>query len=433
MQTTKWNCIVPKIRTAYSSVFPDGTTVHKFINPDVTNDTRDSKYLRQTETEEQIQMFQQWTQMLTGANAKENLDKVFKEYKEKWHDKKYGSRYFDLHGVHFQEFALNLTNLMDQPSWRKLSISKSHANRRILRGRVYGIGSRDNIDWNGQLITDEEQIQQKREELLDHMKSLQLYDWYAPNATPDPLPTTDQPQDLTIRIMRQGTQETVQQVHEEMGDEKQLIAWLNFAAGHNTCGAYSCAWGGSQEEEVATNCDGAVVLGTMGHFVDTGVKAFIRKGIWVSYNEGMHIPPGGNYFCKTKFVTGPQHVECVMIATAFCDLRYYTPFFTPYVERNYFYKYFGYGGLINEEELEQRLIIDIEGVLKTCIAQNVHTLVTGASGCGAFLHDPYVEAKLWRKCLDKEEYRSGSLKQVIFAVLDKEESANWKAFAKEFA
>jgi hypothetical protein len=35
--------------------------------------------------------------------------------------------------------------------------------------------------------------------------------------------------------------------------------------------------------------------------------------------------------------------------------------------------------------------------------------------------------------LDKEEYRSGSLKQVIFAVLDKEESANWKAFAKEFA
>jgi hypothetical protein len=194
---------------------------------------------------------------------------------------------------------------------------------------------------------------------------------------------------------------------------------------------YSVDFGGSQEEEVATNCDGAAILGTTGDLMVKGFKTYSR-GIWVAYGNKRHIPPGGNYFAKTKFVTGPTKTNCAMIAAAFADFRPYVPFFVPYSERNYFYSWFGFGSISNEEELEKRLIMDIEGVLKTCIEQNVHTLVTGASGCGAFLHDPYREAKLWQKAMQKPEYQSKSLKQIVFAVLDKVDSDNWLAFSELF-
>ena len=101
----------------------------------------------------------------------------------------------------------------------------------------------------------------------------------------------------------------------------------------------------------------------------------------------------------------------------------------------------------NPEALHKRLMMDIEGVLKTCVAQKVHTLVTGASGmykqrcivhthsclhsrmrmsgvapkhtlttiqgCGAFCHDPYREAALWEEALQKPEYSKSSLRKVL--------------------
>lgn len=88
--------------------------------------------------------------------------------------------------------------------------------------------------------------------------------------------------------------------------------------------------------EVATNCDGAAILGTNGKLVSSGVKSFARGisttslviivydglYVWVAYKEGRHVPPGGNYFSKTTFVTGPHGpVECAMIAAAFADFR----------------------------------------------------------------------------------------------------------------
>ncbi|CAF0942445.1 unnamed protein product [Didymodactylos carnosus] len=317
---------------------------------------------------------------------------------------------------------------MKQPEWRQLSTSKSHADRRILRSRVYAIGSRDDIGWDGMFIDNADERRKKKMEMIQHLQSLQLFDWFAPHCKHES-GSSESHHDLEIRITRQGTQEAVQELHQGMQDGSKLIAWLNFAASHNVCGSYSVDSGGSQEEEVATNCDGAVLLGTMGQFVETGLKSWIR-GRWVSYKTGMHIPPGGNYWAMTKFMTGPFHVDCAMIATAFADFRPYVPIFCPYSERNYFYSLSN--SVRNQEEMERRCMIDIEGVLKTCMAKRVHTLVAGATGCGAFCHNPDVEAKLWRRCLDKEEYRCGSLQQVVFAVLDRENSNNWIAFSKEF-
>jgi len=156
---------------------------------------------------------------------------------------------------------------------------------------------------------------------------------------------------------------------------------------------------------VATNCDSAALLGTVGELIDSGVKSYAR-GTWVGYRDGLHIPPGGNYFTKTRFVTGSNgNTDCFMIAAAFADFRSYVPFFTPYSERNYFYSYLGWGSVKNLDQLKQRLLMDIEGVLKTCIDQNIDTLVTGATGCGAFLHNPYLEAELWSECLKRPEYQ----------------------------
>ena len=421
--------MLPRIRAAYAKLYPDGAQINKQIHPKIDGEQDfNQTYLRADENEEQQQLFRSWTNELLLNPSKEQVVHLLERYRDLWNSRRYGARFFDLHGREFQNFAVTLTNLMEQPEWRRLSVSRNHADRRILRSRVYAIASRDDVGWDGKFIEDAKEREEKQKAMIQHLQSLELFDWLAPSCEYEargtgPIHT------IEISIKRQGTQETVQELYSSMGNDRELIAWLNFAASHNVCGSYSVNFGGSQEEEVATNCDGAVLLGTLGHFVETGLKSWMR-GRWVSYNTGMHIPPGGNYWALTKFVTGPFHVDCAMIATAFTDLRPYMPVFCPYTERPYFYSFFGY--LKSQKELEQRFLIDIEGVLKTCLAKGVHTLVTGATGCGAFRHDPYIEAKLWKQCLERDEFRCGSLRQVVFSILDRENSDNWIAFQKAF-
>lgn len=424
-----YSSTVPRIRVDYRELFPSGTTISKQIHPDVKEeDDLNRLYLQFEENDEQKRIFRQWIDSLSQITSKEEINTIFDRYRSLWQS--HGSRFFDLHGREFQNFAVTLTNRLEQPEWRRLSVSRNHADRRVLRSRVYAIGSRDDIDWNGRFIENENERKKKKRELIEHLHSLHLFDWFAPDVQQSS-GLSEEHHDIQISVTRQGTQETVQEVYQTMEDQSKLIAWVNFAASHNVCGSYSVDFGGSQEEEVATNCDGAVLLGTMGRFVEDGLKSWMR-GRWVSYRTGMHIPPGGNYWAMTKFVTGPNHIDCAMIATAFADFRSYIPVFCPYSERSYFYSLKGMGHVKNEEILEQRCLIDIEGVLKTCLTMKVHTLVTGASGCGAFRHNAFIEAKLWRQCLEKEEYRCGSLRQVVFAILDDENSDNWIAFSTEF-
>jgi hypothetical protein len=409
----------PRVRRDNVELYPQGTIT---IHPNVTEDTNLYELYRvYRESEEQKTLFNTWIERIT--KNPEQVPKILTEYETLF---KNNARFFDLHGHTFQDFCLCLTNTMSQPEIRKLSLIKDHSRRRILRSRVYAISTRHDIDWHGNKITNEQEQSEKKQYQVDHLKSLVLYDWYH-ESTPTTDPIIKEPCTIPIRVVRQGTQETVEQLVEEYGTEK-LIAWVNFAAGHNVCGAYSVDHGGSQEEEVATNCDGAALLGTNGDLVFRGVKAYMR-GVWVSYNPGKHIPPGGNYFSKTKFVTGPKHVECVMIAAAFADFRPYMPYLWPYSERADYFTWMGIGGIKNEEELDARLMMDIDGVLKTCVANNVEILVTGASGCGAFLHEPYREARLWKSALELPQYKHI---QVVFAVLDKEDSPNWKAFSTTF-
>ena len=362
---------LPRIRQDYPSLFPmslhetpkEKYRVHSKLGDGPIND---GIYIHLvTPAEEQTAAchgkLSVWIETLRGDPSKREM--IMGEFKQAFHCSKSSSRLFDLHERLFQDFALEITCGMDSKMLRQLSVSHDHADKRVLRGRVYAISSRENVGWDGRVDLTEEEVIQKRRDMLDHLKSLTLYDWYGIESTNLLTSKVKRGHSTKIRVLRLGTQEAVEQVVNEPTYSGSKVAWVNFANSHNVCGAYSVDYGGSQEEEVATNCDAAALLGTMGEVMESGIKTLVR-GRWVGYRENFHIPPGGNYTVLTRFVTGVQQVECTMIAAAFADFRSYVPFFTPYSERNYFYSYLGWGSLRNEKELEQRLILDIEGGFK---------------------------------------------------------------------
>jgi hypothetical protein len=63
-------------------------------------------------------------------------------------------RSFDLHGKHFQNWCLEYTNsLKNIDKIKKLSIG-THAEKRILRARVYAISTREEIGKKKNIIKD---------------------------------------------------------------------------------------------------------------------------------------------------------------------------------------------------------------------------------------------------------------------------------------
>jgi hypothetical protein len=117
----------------------------------------------------------------------------------------------------------------------------------------------------------------------EHKKSFILYDWCNKNSDYSFLENNPNIELNQISADNIDTQSAVIMLSKRYPNDS--IAWLNLAAAHNVCGSYSVDFGGSQEEEVATNCDGAAILGTAGKIITEGVKSFAR-GNWVQYNNG---------------------------------------------------------------------------------------------------------------------------------------------------
>ena len=59
-------------------------------------------------------------------------------------------------------------------------------------------------------------------------------------------------------------------------------------------------------------------------------------------------------------------------------------------------------------------MLDIEGTLKTAALNNINVLILGASGCGAFKHDPAIEAELWRGG-EQEKNKNKKKKKLFFS------------------
>lgn len=388
----------PPVRKRYKNFYPT-----KPLTQHATPLNLKSLYLQAHETQQQIEHFR--------TLQETNYYKDF--HKRPW--------YYDLHGKHFQDFALRVTSKMTSSELRKMSTSKDHAKKRLLRARVYACASREDVGWDGRTDLSDLEKQQKKKEMEDHLHSLKLYDWMLQSEKPELKKGTKK---TVYSVVRMGTQEAVQELAKLHPDKR--ICWLDLANAHHVCGTYPIAFGGSQEEEVATNCDAVALLGTNGEFVTSGLRYHLM-GTMVHYKPGKHIPPGGNYFCKTKFLTGEKIVDCCMIAAAFADFRTYIPFFWIYTEKSDYFNLFG--RIRDEQRLNERLMLDMEGVLRTALTEKVDILVLGASGCGAFNHDPFREAKLWKQMLLKCD---GNFDKIQFAILDGEKSPNVVAFKKEF-
>jgi len=334
---------------------------------------------------------------------------------------------YDLHDIHFQDFALKITSTYTSQQLRQLSLSHDHADKRLLRAVVYAVSTRSDVQWDRTPLTTPEDILRKQSEMEDHWLSCRLFDWTLSDKKFELLNSGESSLN-NVYTLPVDTQRAVETLYTKYPTNK--LAWLNLANAHNTCGTYNVNYGGSQEEEVATNCDGAAILGLHSYLVTFGVREMFTRGEpHVVYLQGRHIPPGGNYFSKVRFITSSPQVECNMIAAAFADFRAYMPVFTPYSEASYYYHPFGFG-IRDEHKLEERLYVDIEGVLKTAVHTGMEVLVLGASGCGAFLHDPWREARLWKKALNQyAQYFT----EVVFAILpDKRSPDNVTAFVSEF-
>lgn len=89
---------------------------------------------------------------------------------------------------------------------------------------------------------------------------------------------------------------------------------------------------------------------------------------------------------------------------------------------NYAYKY----SSINKMQIKKLARDTMESRIKfirdIAIANNVHTLIFGAYGCGVFKNDPYVVA-----ALSKDIFAASNI-NICYAILDKN-SYNYKAFA----
>jgi hypothetical protein len=171
-------------------------------------------YLVQKETKKQQEVFEKMKIQEYYSNFKGN------------------ARFYDLHGHFFQNWALQYTNTLSTEEIKKLTTSK-HADLRIVRARVFAISTRNDVDWDGQIITDEEKKIKKQKEMDHYLETLTLYDWTKKEIKFSPL---DEKLETKFSIENIDTQESVTKLKKKY--PKLKICWLNLAAAHNVCGSY---------------------------------------------------------------------------------------------------------------------------------------------------------------------------------------------------
>jgi len=145
------------------------------------------------------------------------------------------------------------------------------------------------------------------------------------------------------------------------------------------------------------------------------------------YKDGYHLPPGGAYFCPGLFVSSVGQPACSMIAVAFADFRTWVPVFRPFSEKS---DYFNILGVKDQQVLKSRLLLDILGTIATGLEAKMDVLVLGAGGCGAFGHDPRLEARLWRRVINSQVYNVRlKFKKLVFAIIGDRNGKNGNLFA----
>jgi len=337
---------------------------------------------------------------------------------------------YDMHERNFQNFVLHNTSKFSPAQFKPARDDWSTTY--VKRTRNFAVASRDDLTWDGKLINDDKEKEQKNKEMNEYHFSAKLYDWYHPDALSklDEILTGGN-KNPKISVVIKDTLKVVEECHNI--EKEKNIGWLNFANAHNVGGAYNRSHG-SQEENTATHCTAIVTL-TL-HADPMAVENGNNKAIkdWINqpqegyngqypikYRNGHHIPPGGAYICKTKLLnTEGAFFDSYMIANASADFREQTSY-RPEAEMQDMKN--------NQENYRKRILLDLESICLTAIYHKIDVLVLGATGCGAFRHNPKIEASLWNETLVKY---GNYFEQIIFAILDLPGSKNVIAFQNQF-
>lgn len=318
-----------------------------------------------------------------------------------------GAGVWDVHDICFQNLALKLTSSLSDEELRS---PKTQALRHLIRARNFAIGSRNDISWNGKPLAAPAEKQQKQEEMEAHWRSIVLRDWEGLgkiDSTTSDVGAFAQ----KISVTREDTQTAVERMSRSYSSEH--ICWLNMSRAHKIGGSYQNL-GMGQEEETVTNSDAMVVLSNLGKPDENGE---------IIYQDHLHIPPGGNYFHKMRFITGSQ-VSCNSIVQAFADFRD-----LDYGEEQ---DYVDMQGKLDvgSEGYKKRIKLDMRGVLRTAVEEGQEVLILGATGCGMCGHDPRVEARAWKEVLSEKAFE-GRFKEVVFAIVDDPRKASYASAFRE--
>lgn len=344
-----------------------------------------------------------------------SFEKIFNEYiLDHYNDLNLSEGAWDLHDIHFQNLALRLTESMSDKEVRN---PKTKALAHLSRARNFAIGARETVGWDGRPLVTEAQRKIKQKEMETHWRSIVLRDWGGIKVEHSDWTAGIRSQKITV--VAEDTQTAVERLAKHYSSNK--ICWVNMANAHQTGGGYQ-SLGKAQEEVVTTNSDAIVVLSNLGELNFQG-NIFIQGSVF--YRKHLHIPPGGNYFHQTRFITG-EPITCNSIVHAFADFRV-----GDVTERQDFVDASDKLA-VNTQEYRDRIKLDMRGVLLTAIAEKQEVVILGATGCDVFGHDPMVESQAWKEVLNEPAFKN-QFSEVVFAILpDPKHPNNISAFQTTF-
>lgn len=339
---------------------------------------------------------------------------------------------FNLHDMQFQNLALKLLKGYSNEEIYKMYSEKSNeAIYHLIRARTLVIATRSEIDWDGNDLSqwDGRNIdriraagQSKMEEMIDHQKSLTLYDWGGIIGQDGKLGGVGVTGRATnsyrtkIHIWEESSEIALTKLIEKSISPDKICV-PNFANAHHIGGGFEIGVTDAQEEHVTTFGDHLGVLYQLG---SKGADGRMQ------YDHGFHLPPGGGIMHKVTYFhkNAPTHTWSNTVAFADfrnCENSEYDDFASdiPTSTRSPSSRYM------------DRIKLDIRGFLRNAKQHDIEYVITGASGCGAFQHPPKAEAQAWKQVLKEPEFK-GQFKEVIFSILPDKAGKNIPAFEVAF-
>lgn len=314
---------------------------------------------------------------------------------------------YDIYDMQFQNLAIKLTKDLQPEELLKLQYS-SFGEMLVYRARSIAIASRTDYDWNGKSIShDSNATKQKQAEMQKYYQSFRIYNTLKQDSTFKTPNTYKGGENLppTIKVSYQTTAQALSLALKRDAENAKEWAALIMANTERMGGGHQKTLG-TQEEQTGGDSGLFPILGTTSKRSSEGEKGR------VVYEDGYALPPGGVAYLDTRLFDGSNDgkgVECSFLVAGFADFRPTSPEseLAEYSDDK--------GNLKIDEKYEKRIGEEIEAVLACAVKHNKRKLILGASGCGAFAHDPKAEALAWQKAL---ENHNGDFDEIEFAIYD---------------